>query len=83
MGRGGEEIAVEIGRRKREMTEGLNGIGMKIDLPLPASLPISLIGWIVPISLLACMMVMRMVLSVIAPATASGSTNPRRRRQHR
>ncbi len=41
-----------------------------------ASLPISAIGWIVPISLLANITEIRIVLSVIALRTSSTSTSP-------
>jgi len=38
--------------------------------------PIASIGWTTPISLLASMIVTRMVLSVIAAVTCSGLTRP-------
>ncbi len=43
-----------------------------------ASLPSSATGWIVPISLLASITEIRMVLSVSAARTASTSTRPSR-----
>ena len=34
VGRGAQEIDVELIRRKREMAEGLDGVGMETDAPL-------------------------------------------------
>ena len=69
---GAERLEVEIDPRGR-----LDGIDVEDDARGPRTRSaISATGWIVPTSLFASMMLTRIVRSVTAASTSSGSTRP-------
>ena len=68
-----ERLDVEVDVRR-----GLDGVDVEAGRPcgVRTRAAISAIGWIVPTSLLASMIETRIVLSVIAASSWSGSTRP-------
>jgi hypothetical protein len=58
------------------LANGLGSVGVKRDAVLMGTSGASLDGWMVPTSLLACMMLIRIVRGVIALRRSLGATRP-------
>jgi hypothetical protein len=68
--------STEVVDVERNLADRLHAVGVEDDPFSFAMAPISAIGWTTPISLLAVMMLMRIVLSVIAARRSSRLISP-------